>query len=255
MAEPGGDNGSAAISSSTKLRETSAHQPTTGAWWPWGRNNEVKSRAKLEGNRTKQFDGQRGFDGHFFYRPTQSLDAEQGHVVPERPDDYGGSVKVGPDGKYIFVNRLGQRFVKYSDVAVYLSPTNLRPKRLVVQSADYILQDRASTGGDWRRKKMSGNIPTALRLAEWGLKPLQKKGVWPKVTGFLRMLAVSVPLQLVLAFQGASGGDDEYMSNKYTDFPNYQWEWPKYAMNPLDQRPGSTTSAVARQRPSSRKRA
>ncbi|TGJ87963.1 hypothetical protein E0Z10_g858 [Xylaria hypoxylon] len=226
------------------------HQPKLGTWWPWRRTK----KEKFDDNLAKQFNGQRGFDGHFFYRPTQSPDTEQGHVAHGRPNDYGGSVKLDLDGKNIFVNKLGQQYVKYSDVAVYLSPTNFRPKRLVVQSADYILRNRASAGGDWRRKEMNGDIPLALRLAEWGLKPFQRGGAWSKVIGSLRMLTVAVPLQLLLAFPGTSLWEDENVSDSYTDFPGYQWDWPKYAINPLDQRPGSTTSAVVGQRPSSRTR-
>ncbi|KAI0964796.1 hypothetical protein F4678DRAFT_454804 [Xylaria arbuscula] len=246
------NNATATVSlgSSTKPPRASEYQRNSRTWWPWGKTK----KENLNANLAKQFNGRRGFDGHFFFRPTQSPDAERGHVAHDRPDDYGGSVKADPDGRYTFVNKLGQEYVKYSDVAVYLSPTNLRPKRLVVQSTDYILRNRASAGGDWRRKAMSGDVPTALRLAEWGLKLFQRPDMWSKVIGLLRMLIVSVPLQLLLAFPLTSLADDEDISDKYTDFPGYQWEWPKYAINPLDQRPGSTTSAVVGQHPSSRTR-
>ncbi|KAI8954133.1 hypothetical protein F4801DRAFT_534453 [Xylaria longipes] len=225
-------------------------QPKRGTWWPWGKTKEEKFNENL----TRQFNGQRGFNGHFFYRPTQSPDAEQGHAINERPDDYGAAVALDPNGKHVFLNKFGQDYVKYSDVAVYLSPTRFCPRRLVVQSADYVLRNRASAGGDWRRKAMSGDVPLALRLSEWGLKPFQSSGAWSKVTGSLRMLTIAVPLQLLLAIPGISSWDDEDVSDNYTDFPGYQWRWPKHAINPLDQRPGSTISTAMGERPSSRTR-
>ncbi|KAJ8126492.1 hypothetical protein O1611_g7144 [Lasiodiplodia mahajangana] len=222
------------------------NQSTNSTWWPWRRTKEQ--------NLAKQFNGHRGWDGHFFYRPTRSADAEQGHVNHDRPDDYGAAVAVDQDGKHIFLNRLGQTYVKYSDVAVYLSPTNYRPKRLVVQSTDYVLRNRASVGGDWRRKELNGDVPSALRLSEWGLEPFQRGDAWSRVTGSLRMLAIAIPLQFLLAIPGTSSWDDGDVSGNYTDFPNYQWQWPKHTINPLDQRPGSVTNTVVRERPSSRKR-
>ena len=252
MESPDNNSGAAIVSpgSLTEPQMKNEYHPKRSTWWPWGRSKEEKFNDNLE----KQFNGRRGFNGHFFYRPTQSPNVEQGYVTHDRPDDYGVAVTLDPDGKHIFLNKLGQEFVKYSDVAVYLSPTNFRPKRLVVQSADYVLRNRASAGGDWRRRAMNGDVPMALRLSEWGLKPFQRSGVWSKITGSLRMLSISVPLQLLLAFPGTASWDDGDVSDNYTDFPGYQWRWPKHAINPLDQRPGSTTSTVVGQRPSSRKR-
>ncbi|TRX90052.1 hypothetical protein FHL15_008971 [Xylaria flabelliformis] len=233
-----------------KQQTETENQPQKGGWWPWGKTEGEKINANLR----KQFNGQRGFNGHFYYKPTQSPDVEHGQVVHSRPDDYGAAATLDPDGKHIFLNSLGQEHVKYSDVAVYLSPTNFRPKRLVVQSTDYILRNRASQGGDWRRKAVSGNVPTTLRLAEWGLRPFQRSGVWHKINGSLRMLAISVPLQLLLAFPGTSSWDDGDVSENYTNFPNYQWRWPKHAINPLDQRPGSITHTTSGEHPSARHR-
>ncbi|KAI0447879.1 hypothetical protein F4803DRAFT_558569 [Xylaria telfairii] len=101
---------------------------------------------------------------------------------------------------------------------------------------------------------MNGDVPITLRLSEWGLRPFQRSGVWPKIAGSFRMLAISVPVQLLLAFPGTSSWDDGDISDNYTDFPGYQWRWPKHAINPLDQRPGSTISTAVGERPSSKTR-
>ncbi|KAH9905965.1 hypothetical protein F4778DRAFT_686977 [Xylariomycetidae sp. FL2044] len=219
------------------------------SWWPWARTAEQK----INENWAKQFSGGRGFNGHFFRKPTAGADAEQGHVVLDRPGDYGGAVNVDADGRFMYRNHFGQVETKYSDVAVYLSPTNFRPKRLVVQSCDYVLGDKHA-GGDWRRRKMNGQVPKALRLSEWALQPFENGGAWGKLSGAMRLLAVSVPLQVLLAFPGSSSWQNEDVGDTYTDFPGYHWQWAKHAINPLDQKPTVARPAAGELLPSSRRR-
>ncbi|KAI0100980.1 hypothetical protein GGR51DRAFT_551151 [Nemania sp. FL0031] len=101
---------------------------------------------------------------------------------------------------------------------------------------------------------MNGDVPSALRLSEWGLEPFQRGDAWSRVIGSLRMFTIAIPLQFLLALPGTSSWDDGDVSGSYTDFPNYQWQWPKHTINPLDQRPGSVPDTIIRQRPSSQKR-
>ncbi|CAJ2505225.1 Uu.00g126190.m01.CDS01 [Anthostomella pinea] len=224
-------------------------QGKKSSWWPYGKTVEEKVRA----NMASQFDGKRGFNGHLYNRPNRSHDTEQGHVVLDRPDNYGGAVNKDEDGKFIYLNSFGQKEKKFSDVATYLSPTNYRPKRLVVQAADYVLEKKLA-GGDWRRRKMNGDVPKVLKISEWALRPFQKTGVWHKINGSARLLAASIPLQLLMAFPGTSSWENEDVNDTYTDHPGYSWQWAKHAINPLDQRPDSTRRAVSQDLPSSRKR-
>ncbi|KAI0873098.1 hypothetical protein GGS24DRAFT_517910 [Hypoxylon argillaceum] len=104
---------------------------------------------------------------------------------------------------------------------------------------------------------MNGDVPTALRISEWGLETFRRRGVWSKLVGTLRMLAISVPLQVLLALPNTSSWEDGDTIDKYTDFPGYQWQWPKHTINPLDQRPQPNINPLNQSpvpRPSSRAR-
>ncbi|KAI1338539.1 hypothetical protein F5Y15DRAFT_407562 [Xylariaceae sp. FL0016] len=223
------------------------------AWWPWGKTAEQK----LHENTLKQFSGKRTFIGKSHTKPTRTTDLELGHVIHDKPEIYGGAVRIDEDGKFIYRNVFNQDEVKYSDVAVYLSPTNYRPKRLVVQCSDHIYQDQNAMGVDWRRKKINGSVPKVLMLSEWALRPFQRTGVWAKIHGSIRLMSIAMPLQVLLAFPGTSSWENEDYEDMYPDFPAYHWHWAKHAINPLDQRPVSTTKAGLTKLPetaSSRKR-
>ncbi|KAI0134296.1 hypothetical protein BJ170DRAFT_679200 [Xylariales sp. AK1849] len=222
--------------------------PPEMKWWPWGKTAEQKVHKNL----SNQFNGKRGWNGHFFQKPQRPDLEHQDHAVLSEAD-YGGALKKDKDGKFEYRNQFGQKSSKYSDVAVYLSPTNYTPRRLLVQSTDYVLQNQAASG-DWRRRKLSGDVPSALTLAEWSLRPFQKKGWWRKIDGSLRLLLVSVPLQLCLAFPGSDSWNDEDAMGTYTDFPGYHWQWPKHAINPLDRKPVNDNALHGLQPPSSRQR-
>lgn len=217
-------------------------------WWQWGKTAEEKVLSNLN----HQFSGNRGWNGGFYYKPRKPDQEHQDHTVLGDAD-YGGSVRKNDEGKFEYRNQFGQKSSKYSDVAVYLSPTNYVPKRLVVQSTDHVLQNRLGTG-DWRRKKMSGDVPTSLQMSEWALAPFAKKSWWHKVNGSLRLLVVCIPLQLYLAWPGTDSWADENTVDMYTDFPGYHWQWAKHAINPLDQTPQPGQMLVGPKLPSSRQR-
>ncbi|KAH8671531.1 hypothetical protein BX600DRAFT_510197 [Xylariales sp. PMI_506] len=219
--------------------------------WPWGKTGEQK----LADNFHKQFSGKRGWDGRFFYKPYKP-DQEINDTAGLSEKDYGGTLsKDKSTGKFEYRNQFGQMSSKYSDVAVYLSPTNYVPKRLLVQATEYVLRNHRASG-DWRRKKLTGDVPATLRLSEWALGPFDKRTKWGKVEGTLRLFLVCVPLQLCLAWPFSSSWDDDDVVDEYTDFPGYHWQWAKHAINPLDQKPDPDSPAVIEgpQLPSTRQR-
>ncbi|KAI0151780.1 hypothetical protein GGR57DRAFT_492801 [Xylariaceae sp. FL1272] len=230
------------ISSEGQLQSQHAAKKTS--WWPWAKSAEQKAHE----NFAKQFNGGRSFNGHFFRRPIRDANVEEGHVNVKRPEDYGGAVDQHPEtGKFIYRNKFGQLEYKYSDIAVYLSPTTYRPKRLIVQCTDNIRKNAHRMGGDWRRRKLNGDIPKVLTISEWALRPFETRTVWGKVHGTIRLLWVAVPLQLLLAWPGTTSWDDGDVSEYYTDFPGYHWHWAKYAINPLDRKPSDPTSGTKNQ--------
>ncbi|KAI8625764.1 hypothetical protein F5Y19DRAFT_466937 [Xylariaceae sp. FL1651] len=101
---------------------------------------------------------------------------------------------------------------------------------------------------------MNGDVPTVLRLSEWALRPFQRKGIWAKISGSMRLLTVSIPLQLLLASPGTLSWENEDVGDTYTDFPGYHWQWAKHSINPLDSRPGSEKKSAGQKLPSSRNR-
>ncbi|KAH8199401.1 hypothetical protein TruAng_006445 [Truncatella angustata] len=217
-------------------------------WWQLTKTAEEK----LFNNLNDQFSGKRGWNGHFYYKPRKPDEEHQDHAALAELH-YGGSLRKDEEGKFEYRNQFGQKSAKYSDVAVYLSPTNYVPKRLIVQATDYVLQHNLAVG-DWRRRKMTGDVPIALRLAEWALDPVEKKGWWRRIDGTLRVLVICVPLQICLSLPLTNSWENEDTFDTYTDFPGYHWQWPKHAINPLDQKPLPNNTIIAPERLSSRRR-
>ncbi|ROW08342.1 hypothetical protein VMCG_03075 [Cytospora schulzeri] len=216
---------------------------------PWPRSAPDKIRENLE----KRFRGQWAFHHTrrvFWPRPPANADPEalsHGYHTEAGQDwgngPRGGVVRTG-DGKLEYRNELDQVVAKYRDTAVYLSPTHALPRRLVVQATGTVLRDAesgddsAAETGDWIRTHIRGNVPAVLKMSEWALGPLGTGRWWDKVDGFLRMLLVSVPLQVMMALPSNSDWEDSDIADSYTDFPGYYWYWPKYATNVLDEAPG-----------------
>ncbi|KAH8671846.1 hypothetical protein BGZ60DRAFT_406032 [Tricladium varicosporioides] len=209
------------------------------SWYTWSKDTlEQRVHKHLE----KEYNGKRGFNGHFFQRPTKS-------EVDDLARTYEKSSEIESDsrGRIVYRNQLGQEYAKYDDVATYLSPTNYVPKRLVVQSTRYVWDNQLKSG-DWRRTKLTGSVPTVLKIAEWALKPANRdrKGrvsMFGRVHSIIRILVVGLPLQIMLVLPGTGSWEDGDTNDKYTEFPGYHWKWPKYAINPLDMKPGTESQS------------
>ncbi|KAK3945209.1 putative 3-hydroxyisobutyrate dehydrogenase [Diplogelasinospora grovesii] len=201
------------------------------SWWPWSKTIQEK----VERNLSSQFSGKKGFKNfRRVYRPIRP------HQHQPTSDPEHGPTKEAADnsneepGGEVF----HQPSHKFDDVAVYLSPTNSVPKRLVVQASGRVLSNRQDIGGDWIRTKVRGNVPLVLKIAEWSLNPLSRDGILHKIDGALRLLLVAVPLQIMLAIPGTNNwNNDSDVTDSYTDHPGYHWDWPKYAVNYLDMAP------------------
>lgn len=205
-----------------------APQPS---WRPW---TTKTPREKMNDNLRKRYRGKWGFHNMrrvFLPRTPANSDPEtvvQDHEAEfHRADtwqDPKGEVVKTKDGKYEFRNEFHTVDAKYRDTAVYLSPTNTIPRRLVVQSARDVLQsmEAGAETGDWIRTRMKGSVPTVLKMSEWALGPLEKKGWWHTIDALGRMLIISFPLQCMLAIPGmAAWESDGGMADSYTDHPGY----------------------------------
>ncbi|KAK0630234.1 hypothetical protein B0T17DRAFT_589815 [Bombardia bombarda] len=189
------------------------------------------------------------------YRPmTYTGDAELGGTAHKnddnneknsQPDDNKGQM-VKDRGTYKYLNQFHLESSKFDDVAVYLSPTNSVPRRLVVQASGRVLANvNELRTGDWIRTNVRGNVPKVLSMAEWALTPFRQHGILAKINGSIRLLIVAIPLQMMLAIPGLNEWEDEEVKDTYTDYPGFHWNWPKYAVNPLDMAPGSEIQSNA----------
>lgn len=223
---------------------------------------------KAQNNLQKHFKGKWGFrKGRCVLFPDLGFSSDlEGQQTGQQLDDYltatdnwdssKGEVVKTKDGKYQYRNEFHQVKDKFRDVAVYLSPTNAVPRRLRIQATPYVLKQMEEQAkhcypgtGDWMRNKMKGSVPLVLKLSEWALSPFGKNQewywqVWHKIDGTLRLLVIAVPLQVMLSLPGLADWEDDRISDTYTDFPGYYWDWPKYARNHLETAPGPDGEAV-----------
>jgi hypothetical protein len=198
---------------------------------------EIKSNEFL----SKEFSGSKGFNGSWFRHPIRDGKEED-------------------DPKfYTYTNQFGEEIKKRHDVATYLSGKEFVPRRLAVQATKEVWKTRPNTR--WRRTHLKGNVPTALKLSQWALDPLntiyvkdeengnlvvKQRGLggklWAGILVFLRTLLVCIPLQLYLALPMSKTPWEEAddVASMYQSWPGFSWSWPKFAVNPLDMSPTST---------------
>ena len=133
-------------------------------------------------------------------------------------------------------NQWNETVERYLDVDHYLSPSNSKPRRLLVQATPEVLKPSASkeSGTDWIRTEIRGDVPRALKMAEWALRPK----LW--LFRSLLVVLVALPLQVLLAFPGVEAPWEWADSDdNYRGWAGHLWGWPKHATNPLDMRDDS----------------
>ena len=201
--------------------------------WLYGEGGKTVKRLR------KEFGGGRGFNGQYRYRrPQKRLNEDV-----EKDILFSGTGKPSQSGEYSYVNSLGQTIWKHQDVDTYLSSTRFEPRRLLVQATPHVLKDPFLVNTDWRRRNVSGDIPTALKMAEWALSPgdrnpdTGKRRFFGVLSRGWRIALVGIPLQFLLAFPGLGNPWEQQADEAYIGYPGYHWKWPKHAVNPLDQRP------------------
>ena len=97
---------------------------------------------------------------------------------------------------------------------------------------------------------MKGSIPAVLKLALWALRPVDKKTKTQLIFGlphaFTRIVVAGPFLQALMALPGmaAPWEQDTDTDDTYKDFPGYHWEWPEFAINKFDMRPGNRKDEI-----------
>lgn len=134
----------------------------------------------------------------------------------------------------------GRETYRPIDLLRYISPTDARPRRMIVQATPSAMTH--SPAGDWRRAKLTGDVPVIFKLSEWALSPSDKsENGHRRLLGILNTIfrtCLVAPLllsMLSLPIDQAWANSD--FQDIYSEFPNYFWDYPRYAKNRMDMQP------------------
>lgn len=165
------------------------------------------------------FDGQRHWFKLFRYRNPTLADEE----------------KIEPVPTYFHRDILNRQTWRPRDLLRYISPFYGKPYHMIVQAAP---GPNTHPQGEWRRRRVSGNAPTLLRVSSWAIgNQLESAEDFALAIG--RSILVLPIIIFVVAypmFTFGSGRDSE----KYTRFPHKCYEYPKHALNQLDAAPNAS---------------
>ncbi|KAI9706946.1 MAG: hypothetical protein M1820_004532 [Bogoriella megaspora] len=183
---------------------------------------------------TDYFSGGRGFaQGVWYRRPKRK------HVEQEFFD--GNELKTFGIGNEEYRHRdiFGRVSYQKRDVLYYISPSESTPKRLIVQGTPDVL--KKTHAGDWNRIGMKGSLPPVLALSEWALRPGSKRAndrrsCFGIIHMLFRVLIAVIPVLVLLLFPDWIYESSDF-AESYNEFPNYTWDYPRYASNALDMRP------------------
>ena len=172
--------------------------------------------------------------------------------------------------KQPYRNSSGDVYEKYADLDAYYSVSREYPRRLVVQATKEARDDTRPR--HWRHTKIDGRTPLIIRLAELCQNPLgleeydlgydpdsidttlmPKKGVprrvWEGFRKFIHhVLSIFFTLTLAWIIQGLLSFDiitepwSSEAGDDYEGYDNVHWEWPRHAINKLDQAPDNKKS-------------
>lgn len=160
---------------------------------------------------------------------------------------------------------------KYQDLDTYYSSTKRFPRRLVVQATKAAQKDPRPR--HWGQKGLKGKIPFVIRLTELCLNPFglqeydgslvdedekeemkkrEKKNKTRRIlvavfvrplhwiTSTILTLMLSWIIQVCVSVKIiAAPWADSSSIEPYKDYENVHWNWPKHAVNVLDQSPGN----------------
>ncbi|KAJ5527541.1 hypothetical protein N7513_011700 [Penicillium frequentans] len=214
----------------------------------------------------KQYDGHRHWStGVRFKRPPKLTPSQLNDRMIELEHDEATGYKreyLNPNGD--------DEHKKFPDLDTYYSTTKEIPRRLVVQATEDAQNDPRPR--HWGQKRIDGRTPFIIRLSELCLNPLnlerydsghakelknnnanatpplKKTGAQNLRMIFLRaihhILSIFFTLTLAWIIQVLLSVDiitepwsSEGSSEQYENYDNVHWDWPKHAINRLDQSP------------------
>lgn len=177
------------------------------------------------------FNGKCGWSRGYFYKK------------PNRQDDVELTVHNGQtleDVKYRHRDLYGRETYRPRDLLRYISPTDARPRRLIVQATPSAMAH--SPAGDWRRAKLTGSVPVKFKLSEWALSPSDRsENGHRKFLGIIntifRTCLVAPILLTMLSLPIDEAWANSDFRDTYNEFPGFFWDYPRYAKNRMDMHP------------------
>ena len=125
----------------------------------------------------------------------------------------------------------------------YISPNNGVPSRLIVQATPSAIAKNPA--GNWRRTSLTGQVPFVFKLSEWALSPSdprpdERRRFFGILNSFVRILLIAPVLLFMLSLPLDQARVNSEFQDTYNQFPNYFWDYPRYARNKMDMRPFSS---------------
>lgn len=179
------------------------------------------------------FNGKSGWSRGYFYKKPNRQDVEMNFYNGQTLEDVN---------KFEHRHRdfYGRESYRPRDLLRYISPTDARPRRLIVQATPSAMAH--SPAGDWRRAKLSGDVPVIFKLSEWALSPSDKSEDGHRsslgiLNTIFRTLLVAPVLLSMLSLPIDQAWANSDFQDTYNEVPNYFWDYPRYAKNKLDMQP------------------
>lgn len=179
------------------------------------------------------FNGKRGWSGGYFYKKPNRHDVETNFYNGQPLENFN---------KFDYRHRdiYGRETYRPRDLLRYISPTDATPRRLIVQTTKSAMAH--STAGDWRRAKLTGDVPLIFKLSEWALSPSDKsenghRSLLGIVDTIFRTCLVAPVLLSMLSLPIDQAWANSDFQDTYNEFPNCFWDYPKYAKNRMDMQP------------------
>ncbi|KAL9079299.1 MAG: hypothetical protein Q9157_001822 [Trypethelium eluteriae] len=210
-----------------------ANERPKAGWWE--RHTYKNTKWPYLHYKTDYFSGGHGWaQGHRYRRPTRTY-VEEEFLEGHKLQDCG----IDTEAEYQHRDIFGRVTHQKRDVAMYISPSESKPKRLIVQCTSEVLNKR--NAGDWNRVKISGSLPPVLAISEWALRPASRRGKKHRsclgiIIMLFRVLIVAIPVLLLLLFPDFIFESQDF-ADSYNEFPNYCWDYPRASSNALDMRP------------------
>ena len=212
-----------------------AKQRQKTGWW--SRHFHCDKRWPFLHYEADYFSGGHGWaQGHRYRRPTRKF-VQKEFFEGNQLEDCG----IGTQ-EYQHRDIFGRVTRQKRDVLMYISPSESKPKRLIVQCTPDVLKSAENHAGDWNRAKMSGSLPPVLQISEWALRPASRRGNKHFWFGFgiivmlFRVVICVVPVLVLLLFPDFIFEGQDF-AESYNEFPNYCWDYPRSSSNALDMRP------------------